>query len=333
MPAPSPVVPVCTVTGIPSAAAVSKIGYTARSSGRKPCAVGCSFRPRSPRSRTARSQLARPRRRPCSGSTDANPTNASGCARDAAGDEVVRDRRQPGVASPRPTRTAHRARRRRGTPSAICVDVVVRQRRAEVRLARGTELAHRVVDVLGSRRVHVHVDRPHGMCRLRLGRRPRRMPDRLVRVVPAVARLGQRVGTERGERLGREQLLDRGRDLGIAVGEIEVVHDLRALVAHVAVVLERRSAGSSAPEAYRRASTRANSGDACASPELSTVSDSRRASSQRDQSRQAKRRRCSGWTPPGGPVVLRHGLAAAHLQGPRFIVHLLDHLLSPVRLL
>jgi len=27
------------------------------------------------------------------------------------------------------------------------------------------------------------------------------------------------------------------------------------------------------------------------------------------------------------------GLAAAHLQGPRFIVHLLDHLLSPVRIL
>src|SRR5579862_132362 len=28
-----------------------------------------------------------------------------------------------------------------------------------------------------------------------------------------------------------------------------------------------------------------------------------------------------------------YGLAAAHLQGPRFIVHRLDHLLSPVRTL
>ena len=55
----------------------------------------------------------------------------------------------------------------------------------------------------------------------------------------------------------------------------------------------------------------------------------RRASRQRDQSRQANRRRCGGWTPPGGPVY-SDGLAAAHLQGPRFIVHLLDHLLSPV---
>ena len=96
MPAPSPVVPVCTVTGIPSAAAVSKIGYTTRWSGRNPCAVGCSFSPRRPSSRTARSSSATAAS-PLSGSTDANPTNASGCSTRASGDEVVGDRRQTGV--------------------------------------------------------------------------------------------------------------------------------------------------------------------------------------------------------------------------------------------
>src|SRR5262245_49416835 len=34
-------------------------------------------------------------------------------------------------------------------------------------------------------------------------------------------------------------------------------------------------------------------------------------------------------TPVGGDQI-RNGLAAAHLRGPRSIVHLLDHLLSPV---
>ena len=50
----------------------------------------------------------------------------------------------------------------------------------------------------------------------------------------------------------------------------------------------------------------------------------------------ARRHRCSGLdsaeavqsTPVGDNV--RYGLAAAHLRGPRSIVHLLDHLLSPV---
>src|SRR5262245_66675463 len=35
------------------------------------------------------------------------------------------------------------------------------------------------------------------------------------------------------------------------------------------------------------------------------------------------------WTPPGGPVEC-DDLTAAHLRGPRFIMHVLDHLLSPV---
>src|SRR5262245_10226319 len=67
-------------------------------------------------------------------------------------------------------------------------------------------------------------------------------------------------------------------------------------------------------------------------PSSSTVSDFAVLDA-RGTSPGKRRRRCGGWTPPGGPVVLRNGLAAAHLQGPRFIVHVLDHLLSPVRML
>ena len=62
--------------------------------------------------------------------------------------------------------------------------------------------------------------------------------DRAVRPIAAVAGLGERVGAEAEELLGRQQLVDRGRDLGVGVREIEVVDDLATLVAEVALVLE-----------------------------------------------------------------------------------------------
>src|SRR2546425_1231698 len=63
--------------------------------------------------------------------------------------------------------------------------------------------------------------------------------DRTMGSVPAVARLGQRVGRERGELLGLHQLVDHVLEAG-GVGQVEVVDGLRALVAKVAVALESR---------------------------------------------------------------------------------------------
>lgn len=62
--------------------------------------------------------------------------------------------------------------------------------------------------------------------------------DRAVGVVAAVAGLGEGVGTEGGELLRSEQLLDRRRDRLVASGKVEVVHNLVALVAEVLEVLE-----------------------------------------------------------------------------------------------
>ena len=159
MPAPSPVVPVCTVTGIPSASAVSKIGYTARSSGRKPCAVGCSFRPRNPRSRTVRCSSTTAAS-PLPGSTDANPRNASGCARTQPATKSLVTGGNPLCVSASHAKQ-HTEHVRGAEDLRHLIDVVVRQRRVEIRLARGAVRAQRVVDVFGSRRMHVHIDRPH----------------------------------------------------------------------------------------------------------------------------------------------------------------------------
>jgi hypothetical protein len=60
----------------------------------------------------------------------------------------------------------------------------------------------------------------------------------VVRVVAAVAGLGQGVGTEGGELLRREELLDGRGHFFVARGEVEVVHDLAALVAEELEVLE-----------------------------------------------------------------------------------------------
>src|SRR3954462_1669725 len=59
------------------------------------------------------------------------------------------------------------------------------------------------------------------------------------RVVPTVARLGKRVGTEGGELLRRHQLVDVARIGGV----IEVVGPLGALVSQPAVVLEAERSG------------------------------------------------------------------------------------------
>ena len=75
--------------------------------------------------------------------------------------------------------------------------------------------------------------------------------------VPPVARLGPGVGPERGERLRLDQLVDDGLETGL-VDEVEVVHDLGALVAEVAEAPEsRRSTHAASPiaGAGRRDST------------------------------------------------------------------------------
>src|SRR6266542_4160981 len=66
--------------------------------------------------------------------------------------------------------------------------------------------------------------------------------DRAVGSVPAVAGLEQRVGREGGELLGPHELVDHVRKPGV-VGEVEVVHDLGALVAEVSIALETRRSG------------------------------------------------------------------------------------------
>ncbi len=59
-----------------------------------------------------------------------------------------------------------------------------------------------------------------------------------MRAVAPVPRLCERVRAERLELLGREELLDGGGHLLVGVDEVEVVHDLAALVTEVALVLE-----------------------------------------------------------------------------------------------
>ena len=63
-----------------------------------------------------------------------------------------------------------------------------------------------------------------------------------MRPIAAVAGLGERVGPERLELLRRDQLIDRGGN-ALVVEEFEVVHDLAALVAEVALVLETGRTG------------------------------------------------------------------------------------------
>ncbi len=78
----------------------------------------------------------------------------------AAGDEVIRNRRKTGVGFRVP---GEEHAEHVGGPEHVghLLHAVPRQGRAEVRLARGTEVAHRRVDVLGRRRVNVNVDRAH----------------------------------------------------------------------------------------------------------------------------------------------------------------------------
>jgi hypothetical protein len=58
-----------------------------------------------------------------------------------------------------------------------------------------------------------------------------------VEPVPPVACFGERVGGEGSETLGRHELVDEIAEPGL-FDQVEVVHDLRALVAEEAVVLE-----------------------------------------------------------------------------------------------
>ena len=64
-----------------------------------------------------------------------------------------------------------------------------------------------------------------------------------MRPVAPVASLGERVGPEAEELLRRQELLDRRRDFGIGIHEVEVVDDLATLVAEVALVLEASRTG------------------------------------------------------------------------------------------
>ena len=130
MPAPSPVVPVWTVTGMPSADAVSYSGYTARSSGRNPARSDAASGRADPSSRTARSSSVTAAS-PLSGSTDAKPMNASGWSRAHARDEVVGDRRQTGVGLGVP-REQHAEDVGGAEHVGHLVHVVARERRAEV---------------------------------------------------------------------------------------------------------------------------------------------------------------------------------------------------------
>jgi hypothetical protein len=57
-------------------------------------------------------------------------------------------------------------------------------------------------------------------------------------VVAAVARLGERVGTERRELLRRHDVGNRLCNASVGVDEVEVVDALRSLVAEVLEVLE-----------------------------------------------------------------------------------------------
>src|SRR5918996_546868 len=58
-----------------------------------------------------------------------------------------------------------------------------------------------------------------------------------MRPVPAVAGFGERVGSEGGEGLGCHQLVDGRLQPGV-IDDVEVVDDLRSLVAQVAEGLE-----------------------------------------------------------------------------------------------
>ena len=88
------------------------------------------------------------------------PEERVGMIARATRDEVVGDRRQPGVGL-RVPREQHAEHVGGAEHVGHLRDVVVRQRRAEVRLAGGPELAERAVDVLRRRRMDVNVDRAH----------------------------------------------------------------------------------------------------------------------------------------------------------------------------
>ena len=64
-----------------------------------------------------------------------------------------------------------------------------------------------------------------------------------MRPVAPVAGLGEGVGAEGGELLGAEELVDRGGDSNVCPREVDVVHDLRALVAEIPEVLETGRSG------------------------------------------------------------------------------------------
>ena len=112
----------------------------------------------------------------------------------ASGHEVVGDRRQSGVGLGIPCEQ-HAEHVRVAEHRGHLVDVVMRQLGAEVALTGRAELAERVVDVLGCRRVHVDVDRAHHSPPARSYASPRvrglRPPYRSVGPVPAIPRFGR----------------------------------------------------------------------------------------------------------------------------------------------
>ena len=127
---------------------------------------------------------------------------------------------------------------------AVLSDVAFEAKRKGVReslpaecwrvVASGFDLRRSTADV----RQHCRLRAAPGCSGVGFGRQL--APQLTIGPVAAVARLGERVGPEGGELLGGEELVDRGGHLGIGIGEIEVVHDLVALVTDVAVVLETR---------------------------------------------------------------------------------------------
>ena len=178
---------------------------------------------------------------PFSGSTDANPMKASGWSRaHCATKSFVTGGRPVFVSASHASSTPSTSAAR--NTSAISVDLVARQRRAEVRLARGPKSPIAASTYSGRRRVDVEVDRPrHGddasVAGVDSAAAAARRIER-VRPVAPVARLGERVGAERLELLRGDELLDRRRDASVGVQQVEVVDDLAALVAEVALVLE-----------------------------------------------------------------------------------------------
>src|SRR5262249_28737107 len=137
-----------------------------------------------------------------------------------------------------------------------------------------------------------------------------------VGAVPAIARLGERVRSEREERLRRDHAVDGCGDAIVRSVEIEVELDQVALVAAEKLVLE-----PGRPRHERSPSRNGDRGTPWRPPIVSTV---------------CRKPSCllSGGTTPGAAtagaavgfrlaVQSSVGLAAAHLRGPRFIMHVL----------